>query len=799
MKQMLLLPALLFGMANAGAQFTITGTVRDQAGKPLTGASVFIKDTYLGTTTGQQGFFRLGILKSDEYLLMVSFLGYETESVLIHLKGNFHVEMVMKESVIIGEEIVVSAIRASQQTPATFSLLSEKQLSRNNLGKDLPYLVAHEPSVVTTSDAGNGIGYTGIRIRGSDMTRINVTLNGIPVNDPESHNVFWVDLPDLASSVNSIQIQRGVGSSTNGAGAFGASLNIDTKAFQSDPYGQVNASFGSYNTWKNTVKLGTGLINNHWYFDGRASLISSDGYIDRAGANLRSFFLQGGYAGEKTLLKAIVMSGTEKTYQAWYGVDARTMDTARTFNWAGAIFDEDGAIRFYDNQVDHYRQDYYQLHYSRQLSNSFYMNLAGHYTRGRGYYEEYMQDQPFEPYGMQEMLFGRDSVLADDTYVYYYHDTVNNTDLVRRRWLDNHFYGITYAARYRSPVFDLTLGGAVNKYDNARHFGELLWAEYASQTGIGHVFYDNRAEKTDFNIYTKMIYRPGKRVGIYADLQYRGIYYQVAGTEMAGLPVNLNEKFHFFNPKAGVTLLLPGLGTLYASYSVANREPVRDDFIDAPQGENPEHETLYNLEAGIRKNARQWYVSGNLFLMNYRNQLVLTGEINDDGAYIRSNTGRSYRLGLELTGSVKPGTRISIDGNIAVSHNRTDYMHPGDQGEPATCTNTPISFSPWLVGFLQLNFKPLNQLEISANGKFVSRQFLDNTHNPDLSLDGYVINDFRMEYMLYPSFVQELGFVLQANNFLNRYYVSNGYVYEGNPYYYPQGGIHFQAGVSLTF
>ena len=799
MKQVLVLLAFVILPWQADAQFSITGTVKDGEGNVLAGAHVTLKSTFLGTSTDRQGFFYLNGLKSGEYTVMVSYVGYIPGENKIILDGNIRLDFILNESALMGEEVVVSAVRATQSTPTTFSLVSGEALIRENPGKDLPYLIANEPSVTTTSDAGNGVGYTGIRIRGSDMTRINVTINGIPVNDPESHNVFWVDLPDLASSVNNLQIQRGVGSSTNGAGAFGASITIETDAISAEPYGEISTAFGSFNTWKNTVKFGTGLLNNHWFFDGRASLISSDGYIDRASSSLKSFYLQTGYYNAKTLVKAVVFSGLENTYQAWYGVDAQTLDTARTFNWAGAIFNEDGSLSFYGNQVDHYQQDYYQLHFSHQMTPRLMAHLSGHYTRGRGYYEEYMQDQSFSGYGMQELYFGRDSLITGDSITYFYQDTVNTTDLIRRRWLDNDFYGFTYSLQLNLNKIDLTLGGSVNKYDNARHYGEVIWAEYASQTGNHHIYYDNTGMKSDRNVYLKAIYRLAHRLTLYGDLQYRNIHYAVSGYEPDSQRLMIDETFHFLNPKAGITYSLPKAGSLYVSYSVANREPIRDDYIEAAEGEKPEHETLYDFEAGLRGKAANFTYAGNIFLMNYRNQLVLTGEINEDGAFVRKNAGKSYRAGLELSGAFHAGSRLLFEGNLSVIRNKTNYNQLNAEGMMESYENSDISFSPWLIGFLQIGFIPVNEMRIGLSGKYVSRQFLDNTQNRELSLDDYFLSDFNLGYKIHLTFIREIEMLLKVNNIFNNHYESNGYVYDGQPWYYPQAGINFQAGITCRW
>jgi iron complex outermembrane receptor protein len=798
MKQVCILFALVCFSWHTYAQFALSGTVKDDENHPLAGAHVVIKDTDFKTKADKQGNFFFSDIKKGSYLIQVSYIGCETLEKTIDISDDLVLSVVLKESIIVSDAVIISAVRASQNTPATFSTLDKETISRENFAQDLPYLLNNEPSVVVTSDAGNGVGYTSLRIRGSDITRINVTINGIPLNDPESHAVYWVDIPDFAGSVNSLQLQRGVGSSTNGAGAFGASMNLETNSVQPKPFGLISASYGSFNTFKTSFQAGTGLINDHWHFEGRTSAIGSDGYIDRAGSTLSSFFLQGGYIDDKTLVKAIIMSGKEKTYQAWDGVDEYTLKTDRTFNWAGAIFEDDGSIRFYNNQTDNYQQDHYQLHISRQLTRSLVMNLSGHYTYGRGYYEEYKQDELFADYGLHELYFGKDSALLDGNYHYFYNDTINSTDLIRRRWLNNHYYGLTWLVRNKHEKTDVIFGGALNNYDNARHYGEIIWAEYTSQSHPGDHYYDNTAFKTDFNIFLKAAWIPLKNLTLYGDLQYRFITYKVRGMESHGTPVDIDEKFSFFNPKIGASYDFK-VGTLYASYSIAHREPIRDDYTDASPGEKPEPESLGNLEIGLRKTGSNLHYSINYYLMYYVNQLMLTGEINNDGAYIRKNVGKSYRTGIEFSAGYKINTLLEVDGNISVSTNKTEYRQVNSAGIIENFNKVDILFSPRLINALQLRFFPVKNTELHWQLKYVSKQYLDNTANENLVLNDYLINDFRISYLLDAKKFPDVEFSLLVNNIFNKQYESNGYVYDNTPYFYPQAGRNFLAGINVKF
>jgi iron complex outermembrane recepter protein len=799
MKQVCVLLAWLCVSWHAHAQFSLNGTVTDHNNEMLIGAHVVISNTYYQTITDKKGQFSISGIRPGSYSLQVSYVGYEPYNEMLTVHGDMNLVITLQESPVISDAVIISAVRASQNTPTTFSLMNKEEMNRKNLAQDLPYMLGLEPSVVTTSDAGAGVGYTSLRIRGSDITRINVTINGIPLNDPESHAVYWVDIPDFASSVNSLQLQRGVGSSTNGAGAFGASMNIETNSFQTKPFGLITMGAGSFNTWKTSFQAGTGLIKNHWYFEGRGSAIGSDGYIDRASSALSSFFIQGGYYDDKTLVKAVAFGGREKTYQAWYGTDASTLATDRTFNWAGAIYDDNwNIIGYYDNQTDNYWQNHYQVHVSHSLTKSLSINLSGHYTYGRGYYEEYRQDEPFADYGLNDLYFGPDSILSGGSYQKFYHDTIRTTDLIRRRWLDNHYYGLTWSLRYQKGKTDLIAGGAFNKYDKARHFGEIIWAEFAESGSYDDEYYSNTSFKNDFNTFVKAAWSPVPQLTLYVDMQYRHISYNASGIESHLDPVDIEKSFNFLNPKAGISYNMK-VGTVYASYSIAHREPIRDDYIDAIPGEGPEPESLGNLELGIRKTRAGLQYTVNYFLMNYVNQLVLTGEINDDGAYIRKNTGRSYRTGIEISAAWKFRNLAELGGNLSLSVNKTDYRQLDSDGEIMEYKNKDISFSPRTIAGMQLRIFPVQNLELDWLLKYIGKQFLDNTGNMDLMLESYLVNDLRFAYLLSREKLPGIEFTLLLNNILNAMYESNGYVYDGVPYYYPQAGIHFLAGLNIRF
>jgi len=796
MKQLVTLLACACLSLQAFTQFSLRGKITDTGHGALPGAYVTLKDTYYQTITDNQGNYVLTGIRIGDYELQISYIGFEIIRQPVSISGNIILDLTMKESAVVADAVIVSALRATENTPTTYTTIRKEEITRQNMAQDLPYILGNQTSVVTTSDAGTGIGYTGLRIRGSDATRINVTINGVPLNDPESHAVYWVDVPDFASSVNSLQLQRGVGSSTNGAGAFGASMNFETNAIKPEPFGVLTAAAGSFGTYRTSFQAGTGLIRDHWYLEGRGSTIGSDGYIDRASSKLNSFFLQGCYTGSKTLIKALAFGGNEKTYQAWYGIDGPTMQHDRTFNWAGAVFKDDGTLWFYDNQTDNYKQDHYQLHISHQFSGTISMNLSGHYTYGRGFYEEYQQDEPFSDYRLHNLYFGRDSVLITSGYRYFYHDSVTTTDLVRRRWLDNHYYGTTWSVRSRHEKTDIVLGGAWNKYDKARHYGEVIWAEFAGDGRPGDNYYDNTGFKTDFNLFLKTAWSPVKPLSIYGDVQYRHIRYQAAGVESSLEPFRIDENFNFFNPKLGLSYELQA-GTLYASYSMAHREPIRDDYLDAAPGEKPEPEVLGDLEVGFRKTGPKVRYALNYYLMNYHNQLVLTGEINDDGAYIRRNTGKSYRTGVELEAGYAFTSHISLDGNLSLMSAKTNYREANDEGSIIEYKHVDLSFSPRITSGLGLRMSPARNLECDWGVKYISRQFLGNTGNADLALEDYATSDLRISYLLAPPEFAQVEFSLVIMNLFNAMYESNGYVSDGTPYFYPQAGIHFFGGITV--
>ncbi|MGN6401628.1 MAG: TonB-dependent receptor [Flavisolibacter sp.] len=682
------------------------------------------------------------------------------------------------------EPVEVRAVRASATAPFAKTNISKSQIQRQNVGQDLPFLLNQTPSVVVNSDAGNGVGYTGIRVRGTDGTRINVTLNGIPYNDAESQITYFVDLPDFASSVNSIQIQRGVGTSTNGAGAFGATINLSTNEVNKKAYAEINNSFGSFNTWKHTIKAGTGLLGNHFVTDLRVSKISSDGYIDRASSNLKSIYFSTAYLSEKTDLRLNVFSGKEKTYQAWYGVSGADLKTNRTVNYAG--MEKPGEP--YDNETDNYKQTHYQLFFTQRLTPKFSFNAAAFLTNGKGYYEEYRAMQAYDDYGLASPVAG-----------------VDTTDLVRQLWLANHFYGTIFSLQHLSSKTSLIFGGAATRYEGD-HFGKVVWTEKGLTAPKN--YYDLDANKNDLNFYGKWQQDLTQQLQFFTDVQYRHVKYDLNGFEDHP-SLFIIKNYNFVNPKFGLSYHRSNW-LLYTSYSFASKEPNRDDF-EASINEQPRPERLNDLEIGIEnKNSRSSF-GVNVYYMKYKNQLVLTGKINDVGAYTRTNIDKSYRLGVELQGAAVINKWLKAGGNLSLSKNKilnfNEYIDDYDNGRQKNNLyhETDISFSPNIVGAVDITITPLHKLSVDFLGKYVGKQYMDNTSNEGRKLKAYYTQDVRAVYNFTHKWLKNADLILQVNNVFNKKYEPNGYTYSyysnaeltTENYYFPMAGTNWMLGLNI--
>ncbi|MDR2064927.1 MAG: TonB-dependent receptor [Prevotellaceae bacterium] len=715
------------------------------------------------------------------------------------------------------DEINVIATRAENRTPVTHSLVTKSQIESSNYGQDVPFILMLMPSTLATSDAGAGIGYTGVRIRGIDPTRINVTANSIPLNDAESHSLYWVNMPDFVSSLADIQIQRGAGSSTNGAGAFGASINMRTELLSYEPYGNVSLSAGSYNTHRETVKLGTGLLKNHFAFSARLSNISSDGYIDRASSKLRSYFAQGAYYGGGAVVKFITFGGKEETYHAWDGIDAEQMKKNRRYNPCGEIHDKNGNVEgFYENQIDSYIQHNYQLLYSQRLNDKWNFNITLHYTRGDGYYEEYKNDRTLVEYGLQP--FAVDG------------DTVEKSNLVRKKQMYNDFYGSIFSLNYKTQKFSASLGGGVNRY-TGDHWGNVIWIKnYVGNLDANHEYYRNATDKTDANIFVKTNYEIYKNLNLYADLQYRRISHVIHGEndnwdwineKMQGL--NVDNIYNFFNPKFGFHYQINDKNDAYISLAVANKEPTRNNFTDAKFNTVPKSERLYDYELGYNFRGSMVNFGATLYYMDYKNQLVLTGETNDIGEALTDNVAESYRSGIELMFGIKFADWLHWNVNTTFSKNKiknyTEYLDDYDEDWNPLYTQTAnhmpltdIAYSPSVIANSLVSFK-FENLNIALQSVYAGKQYVTNSRQDDLKLDAYFINNIRADYTLQTKSLGKFTIGLAVNNIFNKKYSSNGWgssayikdaggnvLYRSNYMgYYPQATCNFMVNLSMQF
>ena len=805
--------ALLFSLALAPvllqAQSDFSGLITDkETGAPISGATIVLQPSDKMAVTDDFGTYTFRKVTSGQYSVTIRHIGYEQSTSSFSFPETSELNIELQPSTLLAETVVVKATRSDDKIPMTFSNLERQAIARQNFGQDMPYILNFTPSVVTTSDAGTGIGYTGIRIRGSDATRINVTINGIPYNDSESQGVFWVNIPDIASSVESIQIQRGVGTSGNGPGAFGATVNLQTNLTREQPYAEIIQTAGSFNSFRTTLGGGSGNRLGKFSTEGRLSIISSDGFIDRATANLKSYYFQAGYFGDKTILRAMVFGGREVTYQSWYGVpesrirnDREGMEfTALTEGWNDEQLNHllrSGTRTFnfytYENQVDSYGQDHFQLHGAHQFTENLTANLSLHRTRGSGYFEEFRPSENYSDYGLNNIIINGESTLSGK--------------LVRRRWLGNTFYGATWSLIYDKNKLQSVLGGGWNQYDGD-HFGEVIRIGPSLTSYRSNPYYFNNGLKKDFNIYWKLGVDFTDNLNLFTDLQYRDIRYDAGGTENDGNEFSFDLTYHFFNPKAGFTWKINSKTQGYGSVAVGRREPAREDLINALP-EAPKPENLTDLETGIRYKAEKFQLGTNVYYMSYKDQLVLTGALNDVGAYIRTNVPKSYRLGLEFDGGWRVNSKINWTGNVTLSENKIinftevayDYGEAFDRFEErrTNFNKTDISFSPGIIAGSQWRFQVLGNGEVSFLSKFVGKQYLDNTSNESRKIDPYLVNDLRLGWRFQTRFTKELSLNVQVNNLFNKLYSSNGYTYGyfggateyRQNYFYPQAGRNF--------
>ncbi len=874
--------ALLFIQCLCTGQGIVYGKVTDAETKEsLPFATVFIKGTLIGTSADEDGNYQLKEIPIGTHTVYCTYIGYAQDSVLVGVSE----KMVMHNFSLQATKwinhfyepwhpVIIESTRANSNTPVSFQNITREKIEDLNSGQDMPYILRMTPSLVTTSDAGNGIGYTGLWIRGTDPTRINITMNGIPLNDAESQQMYWVDLPDIASSTDNIQIQRGVGTSTNGAGAFGGTIKLETTEIQTEPSAQIVNGMGSFNTWRNSVSLNTGLINEKWNFETRLSHISSDGYIDRASSKLRSYFVSGGFLSDDLVVKATAFGGHERTYQAWNGTPASRlendvegmqshavnnfytpMQTENLLN-AGRTYN----YYIYKNEVDDYTQSHYQLHLSKYWSR-WVLSLAGHYTRGFGYYEQYRNKESLSSYNLPTIPISQTQLYSDglDEFGNPFNSQFNSqfdenvstsylnvldengnaitdslgnvlldataeisaSDVIRRRWLENDFYGSVASLRFTTDRTELTLGGAYHEY-KGDHFGEIIWMEYANDVMPGTHYYDGVSMKHDANAFAKILYKVD-RVILFADMQMRSVNYSTSGVESALLRVyNVSDDLLFFNPKIGITYRRADNERAYLLAAIANREPARTDYVDRSDDTKPLHETLLDVEAGYERSWKKFGLIANAYYMIYKNQLVLTGELNDVGAPLRTNVANSFRRGIELQGQHLLSDELEVSANITLSENKiksfeeTLYDYTVDFSEIRTThSKTDISFSPSTIASLNAKWRILNKIdfknrkariELSWFSKYVGKQFLDNTSDESKIIDPYFVNDVKLSFIWNAQLIKEFSIDLVVNNVLNALYSSNGYTYSyiygekiTERFYYPQATINFMVNVRMKF
>ncbi len=787
----------------------ITGTVTDSSGTAIANAALMVNHR-LVVYTGSDGSFIIRPPQKGDVIRIrhIAYLPYEMEFDGTQQKIN----VVLQRQSYPTDEVVISATRAERRSATAYVNIDKQEIEKANSGKDLPFLIEMTPSAAATSDAGHGIGYTGLWIRGSDPSRINVTINGVPVNDAESQLVFWVDLPDLSSSADNIQIQRGAGTSTNGAGAFGGSIHIQTNKLNDKPYGSINSSVGSFGTVKNTLQGGTGLINNHFTFDVRLSSLRSDGYIDRASADMTSAFISHGYYGKKTTARLNIFTGKEITYQSWYGTpEARIrndvqgmidftvrngLDSRDSLNLltAGRTYN----FYTYKNQVDNYKQDNYQLHLAHQFSPKLYGSLALHFTKGKGYYEEYKKQSDLSHYGIEDSLAQH---------------VIGAVNLVRRKWLDNDFYGMIYSMSYETSAnLKFTLGGAWNQYDGD-HFGELIWAAYLPVDEIPYRYYFNNGLKSDFNSFLKAVWSKGAW-SVYGDVQFRRTGYHFSILDGRGNPAeNDFDEATFFNPKAGLSYNLNSHQRIYTSIAQAGKEPSRKDYIDNPRGQRPLPEHMTDVEAGYEYSSSDFTAAVNFYHMQYNNQLVLNGSINDVGEPVRINVKSSYRQGVELMASAHPVKWFRTYGNLTLSRNRVkSYFeiipdYDDYSNDSLLLSNTPVSFSPEFIAAWSAETAPIKRFIAGIQLKYTGKQFLDNTGSQTRMLKAYHFFNAWASFNVKINNNQQLELRCMVYNVTNRLNETNGYTYSylyagertTENFYYPQAGRHVMVSAGWKF
>ncbi|SFD82869.1 TonB-dependent receptor [Thermophagus xiamenensis] len=810
MQKIMIFLGLLFLSAQAFSQRSLKGTVYSENYEPLTGATVVINPGNHGTTTDQNGEFFFTGISTARCHITISFIGYRKWERDIDLRETNQLKVIMEPASHLTEEVVVTAYRAGQQTPVAHTDIDGEVLRSTGVGNDIPSLLKLTPSLVTTSESGIGLGYTNLRIRGTDPTRINVTMNGVPLNDSESQGVFWANMPDFANSVENVQIQRGVGTSTQGSAAFGASINFQTTTSDPQSYAELTSTVGSFNTFKNSLRFGTGLINDKFSFEGRYSRLKSDGYIKNAFSDHQSLYLGGTMHFDNSFLKMIILHGDQQTGISWWGVPQEMLETDRRYNPAGVYTDEFGNEQYYDDQTDNYKQTHAQLFYSWALNTEFHATAALHYTRGDGFYEQYKEDEDFVDYGLSAIQ------ISDQT--------IETSDLIRRKWMGNDFYGATLSGDLKlSSQSNLTFGGGWNRYDGD-HFGRIIWMRYAGTTEKDYEWYFNNGTKTEHNLFAKFDWEASPLLRLFMDIQYRGINYEMSGIDDDLRSLDQEHDFRFFNPKAGFYLTPKDNHSIYAFAGISNREPTRTNFKDANQDPEatPKAERLYDIETGYKYESGTFSGGINLYYMYYEDQLIPTGEKSNVGYDIMTNVDKSYRTGVEVMAAVQPLSWLTWDMNLTLSRNiikdfvetsTNSYPDPDGSEDWITETvknplgDTQIAYSPSVVGSSNLAANITSRFKISLQSKYVGEQYFNNTESDERKLDAWFVNDLQFNWKLNPKPFKSIGLQFTIHNVLDHEYESNAYGgnwYEEDvektwAYYYPMAGRYYMGQVVIRF
>lgn len=774
----------LFSWANGKDGKAISGTVAGVNGAPLIGATLQLVGSGKGATTNERGIYRIGNVRPGAYTLKASFIGYKSQEVKVDVKENVTLNLTLEVQNVLGDEVVVSATRASKRTPMAFTDMKAYEIKKVNTGGDVAQIFELTPSFVSTTESGIGIGNTSFSIRGTDASRINITVDGFPINDPESQQVFFVNMPDVTSSASSVQIQRGVGTSTNGAGAFGATVNFQTGALSNEPYAEINNYVGSYNSWRGNVLLGTGIINNRFSFDARISRAKSDGYVERATSDHKSAQVSGTYHGDRSMLKATILYGEEKTGISWTGVPSSAIDTNRTYNPEGYYFDSKGVRHIYENQTDNYKQTHYLTNYTTKLGDNASLNVGVFYTRGLGFYDNYKDDEKFYKFGLPSATI--------DNVVYA------KSDFVVQKWLDNDNVGGTFALNLQpSSQLAITVGGAASQFTN-HHYGKMKWVEH----NVGNIpadfeWYRSKSTKKDGNIYGKISWLATERLNIYGDMQYRNIDYTISGIDdkrdYDGNIIDISQQhtYHFFNPKVGASFAIGGSSSVFASLAVANREPTRSDFKDATNpSKRPSSERLFDYEAGYKYAGSVASLGVNLYYMQYKDQLVLTGKVNDVGSPIRENVPNSYRAGVELMAGVNLFNNLKWEGNLTLSQNKINNFtllvetydlingkFKNFEMREYKLGTTRISYSPDVIGSSQFSLEAAKNLRLVFVSKYVGKQYYDNSENANRMLKAYFVNNLRAEYTFSMVGLKDVTFQMGVNNLFDEKYIANAWIY----------------------